>query len=113
MNQTSSSDRVKHEVRQFLGTVYERAYADPDQPLSEELLLVVLIQLENLLRYQGHGAVVEMPIAALEGQRVLTSRPLVLRAGRLGAETVSANCNFAFHAKFFDPSTTPDAACSR
>jgi ubiquinone/menaquinone biosynthesis C-methylase UbiE len=62
---------LKGEARRFWGTVYERAYAEGDAALTPEALRAGLEQLEDMFRYQSHGAVVEMPLADLAGKRVL------------------------------------------
>jgi SAM-dependent methyltransferase len=58
------------DIQAFWGEVYRTAYGR-DAALTPARLDAALVELEDMFRFQGHGAVVEMPIEALDGRRVL------------------------------------------
>jgi SAM-dependent methyltransferase len=63
-------EATRRDIQAFWGEVYRTAYGR-DPMLTPAGLDAALVELEDMFRFQGHGAVVEMPIAALDGRRVL------------------------------------------
>ncbi len=61
----------KHDIQAFWGALYDSLYGEADQDITREQLLVALDALEDMFRLREHMAVVEMPLGALEGKRVL------------------------------------------
>jgi ubiquinone/menaquinone biosynthesis C-methylase UbiE len=98
MDQTARAP-AKAEVRAFWGALYDSAYTDFDGRLTPELLDRALDDLEDMFRFRGHMAVVEMPLEQLAGTRVLEIGP---GAGghsalfaRHGAEVTALDLTFA------------------
>lgn len=61
----------KGEIRAFWKALYHSLYADVDRDITRERLIAGIRDLEQMFRYRGHMAVVEMPLATLAGRRVL------------------------------------------
>ena len=71
----SDSPNAKADIQNFWGTVYRTAYGESDATLNREILLCRLAELEDMFRLREHLAVVEMPVDALKGLRVLEVGP--------------------------------------
>lgn len=69
------STETKSDIQKFWGAVYRNAYGDIDASLDRETLESLLRELEDMFRLRDHLAVVEMPVGALEGLRVLEIGP--------------------------------------
>jgi ubiquinone/menaquinone biosynthesis C-methylase UbiE len=62
---------TKPEVRDFWSDLYQSAYAELDENLTEETLRALLTETEAMFRYRRHLSVTEMPLEALTGAKVL------------------------------------------
>tara|TARA_Y100001970_G_C14247907_1_gene869637 strand:- start:470 stop:1372 length:903 start_codon:yes stop_codon:yes gene_type:complete len=71
----STSQGSKTDIQNFWGAVYRTAYGDNDAALDKESLSAGLSRLEHMFRLRDHLAVVEMPLDALRGLRVLEIGP--------------------------------------
>lgn len=65
----------KEDVQAFWKSLYDSLYEDVDRDLTRERLLTALEDLEDMFRLRDHMAVVEMPLAELQGKRVLEVGP--------------------------------------
>ena len=63
-----SKPASKEDIKKFWKSLYSSLYDDVDRDLTRETLFVHLNELEDMFRYQGHLAVVEMPLENLEGK---------------------------------------------
>ncbi len=72
---TVSQTAGKDDIRQFWTSLYESLYEDVDRDLTRDRLFKGLEDLEDMFRFRGHMAVVEMPLAELVGKRVLEVGP--------------------------------------
>jgi len=70
-----SQDVAKQDVQAFWGSLYDSLYDDVDTDLTRERLLQGLDDLEDMFRFRDFLAVHEMPLADLEGRRVLEIGP--------------------------------------
>jgi SAM-dependent methyltransferase len=70
-----NSPNGKTDIQNFWGAVYRTAYGESDATLDREILLRRLVELEDMFRMREHLAVVEMPIDALDGLRILEVGP--------------------------------------
>lgn len=61
----------KTRIRRFWKAVYDTAYRDADAAITSASIWGAIDDLEDMFRYRGHMAVVEMPLAALAGREVL------------------------------------------
>ena len=59
------------EIQKFWKAVYDTAYFTSEMGLTSEVLMRAIDDLEDMFRYRGHMATVEMPLAQLAGKRVL------------------------------------------
>lgn len=66
---------TKRDIQNWWGDLYGQLYAATDRELDRDSLDRMLVELEDLFRVRRHLAVVEMPIDALAGQRVLEIGP--------------------------------------
>ena len=64
-------EAAKADIRAFWGSLYESLHDGVDGSLTPERLLHGLDDLEDMFRYRRHMAVTEMPLGALQRQRVL------------------------------------------
>jgi len=103
-----SETATKDDIRRFWKSLYDSLYEDVDGTLTAEQLFTGIDDLEDMFRFRGHMATVEMPLGNLTGKRVLEVGP---GAGghsalfaRHGAFTSSADITFdrarATQAKF-------------
>ena len=81
------AEKSKSEVRTFWSSLYESAYADLDAGLDSATLLQLLGQTEAMFRYRGHLATTEIPLADLQGKRIL----------EVGCGAGSHSALFAYH----------------
>ena len=65
----------KEDVQAFWKSLYDSLYEDVDRDLTRERLVAALEDLEDMFRLRGHMAVVDMPLAELQGKRVLEVGP--------------------------------------
>ncbi len=70
-----SETATKDDIRRFWTSLYESLYEDVDRDLTREQLFRSLEDLEDMFRFRGHMAAVEMPLAELAGKRVLEIGP--------------------------------------
>lgn len=61
----------KGEIRAFWGDLYRQLYAENDASLTAESLELQIDQLEDLFQIREQPCIVEMPLAALQGKKVL------------------------------------------
>lgn len=61
----------KREAQRFWKAVYVAAHSDSDRRLTREALLAAIDDLEDMFRFRGHMAVVEMKLDALADKEVL------------------------------------------
>lgn len=66
---------AKQNIQDFWGALYDSLYEDVDRDMTRQALLKSLADMEDMFRYRGHMAVVEMPLAELKGKRVLEIGP--------------------------------------
>ncbi len=66
-----STINTKQDIQRFWGSLYDSLYEDVDSSLTPEILEQCLEALEDMFRYRGHMAVVEMPPKELSGKSVL------------------------------------------
>lgn len=71
----TDNTETKSDIQKFWGAVYRNAYGDLDADLDSETLRRLLDELEEMFRLRDHLAVVEMPLDALAGLRVLEIGP--------------------------------------
>jgi ubiquinone/menaquinone biosynthesis C-methylase UbiE len=69
------SQSAKTEIQAFWKSLYESLYDDVDPKLTRDALMGSLDDLEDMFRFRAHLAVVEMPLPALKGKRVLEIGP--------------------------------------
>lgn len=69
------SSAVKKDIQAFWKALYDSLYEDVDSGLTRDALLQGLNDLEEMFRWRGHLAAVEMPLAELKGKRVLEIGP--------------------------------------
>lgn len=69
------SSPAKTDIQAFWKALYNSLYEDVDAGLTRDALFKSLDDLEDLFRFRRHMAVVEMPLAELEGKRVLEVGP--------------------------------------
>lgn len=62
---------IKRDIRAWWGDLYRQIYAEIDARLTREIFPRALDELEDLFKRRRHLAVVEMPLDALVGKRVL------------------------------------------
>ena len=67
MNEAAS----KQDIQAFWKSLYESLYEDVDEALTRDALLKGIDDLEDMFRWRGHMAAVEMPLGELAGKRVL------------------------------------------
>ncbi len=65
------TDPNNSDIQNFWKTLYHSLYDSYDDELDQERLLGAIEDLEDMFRYRGHGAVVEMPLSKLTGKKVL------------------------------------------
>ena len=80
----------KHDIQAFWGALYDSLYGEADMDITREQLLEALVALEDMFHLREHMAVVEMPLRALEGKRVLEIGP-----GAGGHSALFAKCGAA------------------
>ena len=64
-----SSDKA--DIQDFWKSLYSSLYDSVDKNLDRRSLFTAIEDLEDMFRYRGHGAIVEMPLSQLAGKRVL------------------------------------------
>lgn len=69
------ADTVKQDIQTFWNSLYHSLYDQVDAGLTRDALLNSLNDLEDMFRFRGHLAAVEMPLQALRGKRVLEIGP--------------------------------------
>ncbi len=62
---------AKQDIQAFWKSLYDSLYEDVDEALTRDALLKGIDDLEDMFRFRGHMAVVEMPLAELAGKRIL------------------------------------------
>ena len=65
------ADRIKRDIQSFWKALYHSLYDSVDAELTRDALLHSLDDLEDMFRFRGHLAAVEMPLDSLRGKRVL------------------------------------------
>jgi len=66
---------TKDDIRRFWKSLYDSLYEDVDGTLTDEQLFTGIDDLEDMFRFRGHMATVEMPLSALAGKQVLEVGP--------------------------------------
>ncbi len=62
---------TKQDIQAFWKSLYDSLYEDVDEALTRDALFKGIDDLEDMFRFRGHMAVVEMPLAELAGKRIL------------------------------------------
>jgi ubiquinone/menaquinone biosynthesis C-methylase UbiE len=65
----------KQDIQTFWEALYDSLYSDGRDDITREQLLEGIDALEDMFRLRGHMAAVEMPLADLDGKRVLEIGP--------------------------------------
>ncbi len=66
-----SEKTSKKDIQAFWKSLYDSLYEDIDRDLTREALFEGLESLEDMFRYRGHMAVVEMSLGELGGKKIL------------------------------------------
>lgn len=74
-NGGASGAADKRDIQAFWGALYDSVYEDVDSGLTRESLIDGIEALEDMFRLRRYMTVVEMPVDALEGKRVLEIGP--------------------------------------